>query len=75
MATARVPPQNIQRGAVAPSRDALCRDWQAVGKRALKHVAKRPLTLLRHVNGVTFFHEATDSSTRPLTCCPAAVTA
>lgn len=55
-----VPPENIQRlldDAVAPSRKELVAHWQAVGDLALEYLARRPLTLVRHVEGLTFFHE------------------
>ncbi len=43
--------------AVVPSRDELRRYWRKVGKKALAYLARRPLTLVRHVHGVTFFHK------------------
>jgi bifunctional non-homologous end joining protein LigD len=33
------------------------RYWRRVAKKALPYLARRPLTLVRHVNGITFFHE------------------
>ena len=57
---AGVPAENIQRllpGAVAPSQEALAAYWRRVAKHALPYLARRPLTLVRHINGVTFFHE------------------
>jgi bifunctional non-homologous end joining protein LigD len=59
-AARRVPPQNIMHllpDAVIPDRHQLVSYWRSVGRRALKHLAKRPLTLVRSVNGVTFFHK------------------
>jgi bifunctional non-homologous end joining protein LigD len=53
--------------AVAPSRDELARYWQAVGPLALQHLGRRPMTLVRSVGGVTFFHEG------PLPPVPSAV--
>jgi bifunctional non-homologous end joining protein LigD len=50
---------NIQRqlpGAVVPGKDELREYWRKAGKAALKYVAGRPLTLVRHVDGITFFH-------------------
>jgi len=44
-------------GAVAPSQEALAAYWRRVAKHALPYLARRPLTLVRHINGVTFFHE------------------
>src|SRR5829696_9052241 len=43
--------------AVAPPPEALERYWRRVAKRALPYLTRRPLTLVRHVNGLTFFHE------------------
>jgi bifunctional non-homologous end joining protein LigD len=51
---------NIQRrleDAAPPPKDLLRRYWKKVGKRALKYLARRPLTLVRSVGGATFFHE------------------
>src|SRR5215217_2983486 len=66
----RVPAENIQRvlpGAVAPSQEALTAYWRRIAKHALPYLARRPLTLVRHINGVTFFHEG------PLPPAPASV--
>ena len=55
-----VPPENIQRvldDAVVPSRGDLVTHWQAVADLALEYLARRPLTLVRHIDGLTFFHE------------------
>jgi bifunctional non-homologous end joining protein LigD len=54
-----LPRENIMRelrGAVAPDRELLRRYWLAVGNQALKYLARRPLTLVRNVDGVTFYH-------------------
>jgi bifunctional non-homologous end joining protein LigD len=51
---------NVQRslpGAVVPSKDELRRYWRVVGIRALKYLARRPLVLVRHAEGRTFFHQ------------------
>jgi bifunctional non-homologous end joining protein LigD len=67
---AGVPAENIQRllpDAVAPSPEALTGYWCRVANKALPYLARRPLTLVRHVNGVTFFHEG------PLPPVPASV--
>jgi DNA ligase D-like protein (predicted ligase)/DNA ligase D-like protein (predicted polymerase) len=51
---------NIMRAlpdAVAPSPDELRAYWTKVGKQALPYLARRPLTLVRHANGLTFFHK------------------
>jgi bifunctional non-homologous end joining protein LigD len=60
VATPAVPAQNIQRvleDAAVPSRDELVAHWQAVADLALEYLARRPLTLVRHVESLTFFHE------------------
>jgi bifunctional non-homologous end joining protein LigD len=54
-----VPAQNIQRlldDAEVPTVAQLKAHWRKYGKQALEHVGHRPLTLVRHVDGVTFFH-------------------
>jgi bifunctional non-homologous end joining protein LigD len=56
----RVPKNNIMRvlpDAVVPTREQLTAYWKGVGTAALTYVARRPLTLVRHVNGLTFFHK------------------
>jgi bifunctional non-homologous end joining protein LigD len=61
---------NVQRllpDAVAPSKDALAAYWRKVGKAALAHLGRRPLTLVRHEGGRVFFHKG------PLPETPAAV--
>ena len=69
-AAAGVRAENIQRllpDAVVPSPEQLAAYWRRVAKRALPYLARRPLTLVRHVGGVTFFHEG------PLPPAPAGV--
>ncbi|MGE5538753.1 MAG: non-homologous end-joining DNA ligase [Gemmatimonas sp.] len=44
-------------GAPVPSRDELARYWAKVAPDALHYLARRPLTLVRHVGGLTFFHK------------------
>ena len=44
-------------GAVPPSREELRRYWRRVGGKALKHLGRRPLKLVRHEAGEVFFHE------------------
>jgi bifunctional non-homologous end joining protein LigD len=39
-----------------PSCDALQLYWTTVGFQALKYLARRPLKLVRHVHGTTFYH-------------------
>jgi bifunctional non-homologous end joining protein LigD len=43
--------------AVAPTADELKAYWRKVGRRALKYLGKRPLKLVRHVSGTTFYHK------------------
>src|SRR5262249_27544500 len=53
-------PENIQRlipDAVVPSREQLTTYWKTVSKEALPHLARRPLKLVRHAAGKTFFHQ------------------
>jgi bifunctional non-homologous end joining protein LigD len=50
---------NVQRllhGAAAPSPDLLAAYWRGVANPALHYLGRRPLTLVRHLNGRTFFH-------------------
>jgi bifunctional non-homologous end joining protein LigD len=42
--------------AVAPSKEELAAYWKKVAKRALVYLARRPLKLVRHTHGVTFYH-------------------
>jgi bifunctional non-homologous end joining protein LigD len=54
-----VPRENILQllpDAVTPSKDELTAYWKKVGKRALVHLGRRPLKLVRHMHGVTFYH-------------------
>jgi bifunctional non-homologous end joining protein LigD len=56
----RLSRRNIQRelhGADPPPKEALRRYWEHIGRRALNYLGGRPLTLVRHVGGTTFFHE------------------
>jgi bifunctional non-homologous end joining protein LigD len=55
-----VPSENIQRllpDAVVPSREQLVAYWKTVAADALEHLGRRPLTLVRHVGGTTFYHQ------------------
>src|SRR3954452_20045473 len=54
----RAPPVGLISGAVAPSTEELRRYWRRVGGKALKHLGRRPLKLVRHEAGEVFFHEA-----------------
>ena len=54
-----VPRENILQllpDAVVPSREQLERYWRKVATRALPYLANRPLKLVRHVHGITFYH-------------------
>jgi bifunctional non-homologous end joining protein LigD len=56
---ARVASENIMReltDAVVPTASDLRAHWSRFAKRALPHLARRPLTLVRHVAGTTFYH-------------------
>ena len=48
--------QRLLPDAVAPPPDELRAYWRKVGTKALKYLARRPLTLVRHEYGQTFFH-------------------
>jgi bifunctional non-homologous end joining protein LigD len=55
-----VPKENILQllpDAVAPSKDELAAYWKRVWKKALPHLGHRPLKLVRHVHGTTFYHK------------------
>src|SRR5438874_2126721 len=55
-----VPRENILQllpDAVAPSKDDLIRYWRKVGSRALHFLGRRPLKLVRHTQGTTFYHK------------------
>ncbi len=54
-----VPKENILQllpDAVVPPREQLAGYWKKVARRALKHLGGRPLKLVRHVHGTTFYH-------------------
>jgi bifunctional non-homologous end joining protein LigD len=54
-----VPAENILQllpDAVVPSREALTRYWTKVAPEALNYLGRRPLKLVRHVHGTTFYH-------------------
>jgi bifunctional non-homologous end joining protein LigD len=55
-----VPRENILQllpDAVVPTKEALEAYWRKVGERALKYLARRPLKLVRHTHGTTFYHK------------------
>lgn len=43
--------------AVVPSKGELADYWKRVWKKALPHLGQRPLKLVRHVHGTTFYHK------------------
>jgi bifunctional non-homologous end joining protein LigD len=65
-----VPQENILQllpDAVVPSKEQLAAYWKRIWKKALPYLGHRPLKLVRHVNGTTFYHKG------PLPEIPAAV--
>src|SRR4051812_11252088 len=55
-----VPRENILQllpDAVVPSRQELAAYWRRVWKKALPHLGHRPLKLVRHIHGTTFYHK------------------
>lgn len=65
-----VPRENILQllpDAVVPSKQELEAYWRKVAKRALEHLASRPLKLVRHTHSTTFYHKG------PLPPIPSAV--
>jgi bifunctional non-homologous end joining protein LigD len=55
-----VPRENILQllpDAVVPTKEELAAYWAKVHKRALEHLGHRPLKLVRHVHGTTFYHK------------------
>jgi bifunctional non-homologous end joining protein LigD len=55
-----VPRENILQllpDAVVPSKDELAAYWRRVWKKALPYLGHRPLKLVRHVHGITFYHK------------------
>jgi bifunctional non-homologous end joining protein LigD len=51
--------QRLLADAALPSPDELRAYWRKVGAKALKYLGDRPLTLVRHDRGQTFFHTGT----------------
>lgn len=54
-----VPRENILQllpDAVPPSKEEFAAYWAKIWKRALTHLGRRPLKLVRHVNGTIFYH-------------------
>ena len=54
-----VPAENILQllpNAVVPSREELCAYWETVADDALAYLGRRPLKLVRHIKGTTFYH-------------------
>lgn len=65
-----VPRENILQllpDAVPPSKEELVDYWRRVADRALVHLGRRPLKLVRHAHGATFYHKG------PLPPIPASV--
>ncbi|ESX17285.1 MULTISPECIES: DNA ligase D [unclassified Mesorhizobium] len=65
-----VPRENILQllpDAVAPSKEELADYWRRVADQALVHLVRRPLKLVRHASGATFYHKG------PLPRIPASV--
>ncbi|QQO12569.1 DNA ligase D [Bradyrhizobium diazoefficiens] len=55
-----VPAANILQllpDAVVPSKEELAAYWKRVWRKALPHLQHRPLKLVRHVHGTTFYHK------------------
>jgi bifunctional non-homologous end joining protein LigD len=55
-----VPRENILQllpDAVVPTKEELAAYWGKVHTRALEHLGHRPLKLVRHVHGTTFYHK------------------
>ncbi|MGY4624496.1 DNA ligase D [Bradyrhizobium sp. USDA 4486] len=55
-----VPKENILQllpDAVVPSKEDLAEYWKRVWQKALPHLGHRPLKLVRHVHGTTFYHK------------------
>jgi bifunctional non-homologous end joining protein LigD len=58
--TGKVSRENILQllpDSVAPSREELKRYWRKIGPRALEHLGRRPLKLVRRVGDVVFYHK------------------
>jgi bifunctional non-homologous end joining protein LigD len=58
-AKVRVPRENILQllaDAVVPTKEELAAYWEKVGPAALEHLARRPLKLVFHRHGTTYFH-------------------
>jgi bifunctional non-homologous end joining protein LigD len=56
----RVPRENILQllpDAPVPTKEQLTAYWTRIWRKALKYLARRPLKLVRHVHGTTFYHK------------------
>lgn len=56
----RVPKENVLQllpDAVVPTKEQLAWYWSTVASKALKYLARRPLKLVRHSHGTTFYHK------------------
>ncbi|MGY4600318.1 DNA ligase D [Bradyrhizobium sp. GM22.5] len=70
-----VPRENILQllpEAVAPSKEELADYWTKAWKKALPHLGHRPLKLVRHVHGTTFYHKGPLPKDIPAAVHPAA---
>lgn len=55
-----VPRENVLQllpDAISPSKEALMHYWGQVAEQALVHLGHRPLKLVRHASGTTFYHK------------------
>jgi bifunctional non-homologous end joining protein LigD len=55
-----VPRENILQllpDAVVPTKEELAAYWHKVAPQALRYLARRPLKLVRHTRGITFYHK------------------
>lgn len=55
-----VPKENILQllpDAAVPSKDELTEYWKRIWRKALPHLGNRPLKLVRHMRGTTFYHK------------------
>jgi bifunctional non-homologous end joining protein LigD len=50
-------PLQLLPDAVSPPKEQLARYWEMAADQALVHLGRRPLKLVRHTRGVTFYHK------------------
>jgi len=53
-------------GAPVPSKEQLATYWTKVWRKALKYLGRRPLKLVRHVHGTTFYHKGRGQPKTPV---------